>query len=432
MKYTTEKFEGLQELLKEIGSKTRDELEGKIIEFAYINRLAKEIGSTLKLDECLRILTDRIADLLSVERISLMLLDRETEELVIKMAKGLDDSVAEEVRLKPGEGIAGWIAKEGRPLLIADIEKDSRFAKRDGKYNTASLLSVPLKIEDRVIGVVNVNNKISKDIFKETDLNALVAISELASIAIENARLHEQLKICDDMKSNFISNVSHELRSPLSSIKESISLLLDEINGVLSPDQRKFLDLAKRNADRLSRLIDDLLDLSQIESGKVPMRRHNVNLIKTAQEVIDSFKLLAADKDVTLDLKSGSSSVKVWADSDKITQVISNLVDNAIKYSPKVSTVTVEVFTIGNIVEVGVVDNGIGISKEDTERLFDKFSRLEDAIHGEVKGTGLGLAIARELVHMHNGEIYVDSKPGEGSRFYFTLPKDLRNSRRKK
>ncbi|MBM3254027.1 MAG: GAF domain-containing protein [Candidatus Omnitrophica bacterium] len=426
MGYELEQFEGLRELLKDVSKKTREELEKKILEFACITQAARDINSTLKLEECLKILADRIADLLSVERVSLMLLDPKTRELVIKMAKGLDDSIAKQTKIKLGEGVAGWIAEEGKPLLITDIDKDPRFTKKDGGYSTNSLLSVPLKVKDKVIGVINVNNKITKDVFKEDDLGVLMAISELAAIAIENARLHEELKTLDNMKSNFIANVSHELRSPLASIKESVSLLLDEVSGALNSEQRRFLEIARKNIDRLSRLIDDLLDLAKIESGRTEMKRLFINIIMLVEDVINSFKVLAESKNIILGIKAASPVIKIWADPDKLTQAISNLLDNAIKYSPNGSSVTVEISDKGSIVEISVIDNGIGISKENIERLFDKFSRLEDAIQDRVKGTGLGLVITKELVQMHGGEIFVDSKPGEGSRFYFTLPKDLR------
>ncbi len=426
MKCDIERFEGLKALLNDVSTKTREELEAKILEFACIAQVAKDISSTLKLEECLKILADRIADLLSVERVSLMLLDSKSRELVIKIAKGLDESIAKQTKVRFGDGVAGWIAKEGKPLLITDIDKDPRFTKKDGGYNTNSLLSVPLKVKDRVIGVINVNNKTTKEVFKEDDLRVLMAVSELAAIAIENARLNEELKTLDNMKSNFISNVSHELRSPLASIKESVSLLLDEVSGTLNSEQRKFLEIAKKNIDRLARLIDDLLNLAKIESGKTEMRRLFINLVTIAEDVVNSFGVLAENKNIALGIKTDSSPIKIWVDPDKMTQIISNLVDNAIKYSPSGSSVTVELLDKGSFIEVGIIDNGVGISKENAERLFDKFTRLEDAIENRIKGTGLGLAITRELVELHSGKISVDSEPGKGSRFYFTLPKDLR------
>ncbi len=426
MELDIERFGSLKGFLQDVSEKSRDELEKKIIEFACINQLAKDVSSTLKLEECLRILADRIADLLSVERISLMLLDPGTRELVIKMSKGLDESIAKQVRIKLGEGVAGWIAKEGKPLLLTDIDKDHRFMKKGSGYKTNSLLSVPLKVKDKVIGVINVNNKANEGVFKEDDLNVLMAISELAAIAIENARLHEEVKALDNMKSNFISNVSHELRSPLTSIKESVSLLLDEVSGSLNADQKKYLEIAKRNIERLSRLIDDLLDLAKIESGKTDMRRLFINIVTIAEDAVSSFKVLAENKNITLGIRVNPTVIKVWADPDKLTQVLSNLIDNAIKYSPKDSSVMVEVIDKRGVVEVSVSDNGIGISQENLTRLFEKFNRLEDAIQNRVKGTGLGLAITKELIQLHGGEISVESKPEEGSRFYFTLPKDLR------
>ena len=412
-----------------IHKSNRKLLEKSLFEMTAAYRIGREASYIFDLDKCLKFLVDKIADLMSVEIVSIMLMDKYHEGLLIKIAKGLDNEITKQ-RVKVGQGIAGWIAKTGKPLLIKNIRKDLRFPRRNGKYYTDSLLSVPLKVHNRVIGVINVNNKVSRDVFKEPDLDMLQTVSNMAAAAIESARLQQEAEAKDKVKLDFISNVSHELKAPLSSIKESISLISDEITGSVNQKQRKFLELATQNIDRLSRLIDELLELAKVQSRITLMKRKLFDAVELIDKAIISLAPLGREKKVSLKSKLPEGEIKIWADPDKISQVLTNLIDNAIKYNKPGGSAEVGLEETDKFVKIYVSDTGIGIPKEAFERIFDKFQRIERCIKNEPQGAGIGLSITKDIAERHGGKISVESEIGKGSKFIVSLPKDLRRERR--
>ena len=171
-----------ERLHKEIASYSKQELERKLLELSIMFEVAQEVNSTLNLEEVLGLILERAGDILGVELVSLMLIEKETEELVIKVARGLAERIVKTTRVKMGENVSGWVAERGEPLLVSNIDEDPRFIKRDGeKYYNRSLLSVPLRAEGKVIGVINVNNKADKGVFNQDDLDLLIALSNQAS-----------------------------------------------------------------------------------------------------------------------------------------------------------------------------------------------------------------------------------------------------------
>ncbi|MCM8779820.1 MAG: GAF domain-containing sensor histidine kinase [Candidatus Omnitrophica bacterium] len=416
----------LKKLLDEIRRQNRRALERRLYDLTAAYNIGKEASSFFDLRKCLRILTDRIADLMSVEIISLMLMDKDSGALVVKLAKGLDKQIIRETKVKVGESIAGWIAKTGEPLLIKDITKDKRFPYWGGKYYTNSLLSVPLKIRDKVIGVINVNNKVTREVFKEEDLAVLKTIAELAAVAVENARLHEDARSLIKSKSDFVSHVSHELRAPLAAIRESVILLLDGITGNINENQRTFLELAKNNIERVGRLIDKLLDLARVESGKVSMKRSFFDIALLLESAVAAFTPLVKKKGLALNAMFSKRKIFIWGDMDKLFEVVTNLLDNAIKYNKSNGTIEVWLNDFKHEVKFYVRDTGVGIAKQDLKKIFRQFFRVGKPQENQAKGSGLGLYIAREIVAMHGGRIRVKSRLGEGSTFEVSLPKNLR------
>ena len=227
----------------------------------------------------------------------------------------------------------------------------------------------------------------------------------------------------DRMKSEFVSLVSHELRTPLTSIKGYIDLLMDGDAGELNEEQQEFLEIAKNNADRLVALINELLDVSRIESGKIELHRTALDLAGLISEVAQSLRPQIEAKGQHLILELNETLPTVLGDADRVTQILTNLLSNAYKYTPSVGTITVVVQAAEkDCVRVDVRDTGIGLSTEEQAKLFTKFFRARNRTTQEVGGTGLGLTITRSLVEMHGGVITVSSTPGEGSTFSFTLP----------
>jgi len=230
-------------------------------------------------------------------------------------------------------------------------------------------------------------------------------------------------KEVDKMKTEFISTVSHELRTPLTTMKEFASIISDEISGKLTKEQKEYIDIIKGNIDRLARLINDFLDISKIESGKLELKKMLVDVADLAKTTLSTLNPEADRKHIEVKALFPAIAMNVYADADKITQVFTNLISNAIKFTPEKGEITVEIKDAQKEIECSVTDTGKGIAPDDMGRLFTRFQQFGRVEGGGAKGTGLGLAISKELVEMHNGRIWVESKVGEGSKFIFTLPK---------
>ncbi len=241
------------------------------------------------------------------------------------------------------------------------------------------------------------------------------------NLALEKA--NEELKKLDQLKSDFIASVSHDIRTPLNSIQESIALILDGIVNVDDERGKLVLEIAKRSIAHLTSMINDLLDFSKLEAGKVKLHIQPSDIQSLINEVLDSIRSLAEKKKINLLFKPATDFPKINCDPERLIQVFTNLVGNAIKFTPECGNVTVEAKTaLNDQVHITVADTGIGIAKDDLERIFDRFEQVKGASPHEYKGTGLGLSISRELVKMHGGKIWVESEIGKGSRFIVSLP----------
>ncbi|MCK5260212.1 MAG: HAMP domain-containing protein [Candidatus Omnitrophica bacterium] len=229
-------------------------------------------------------------------------------------------------------------------------------------------------------------------------------------------------KEVDAMKTEFISMVSHELRTPLSITKEGLNLILDKVAGDITEKQEMILKAAKDNMDRLARLINNVLDVSKMEAGKMETIKERLNIVQLAEQVMATFAMKAKEKDIDLRVRFSGKNIDVFADRDKMIQVFTNLVNNALKFTLE-GSIEISGKIQGDCVECVVADTGIGISKKDLARTFVKFQQFgRDPGSGE-KGTGLGLTIARGIVEMHDGKIWVESEIGVGTKFILTLPK---------
>jgi signal transduction histidine kinase len=235
--------------------------------------------------------------------------------------------------------------------------------------------------------------------------------------------LNRKLKAMYEMQKEFTSTVSHELRTPLASIKMAVDIVMSGTSGDISPDQEKFLGKAKSNVDRLNRLINDILDLTKLESGKTVLQIEENDMNLLLQEVVNLQEALAREKGLYLKISVNSKLPPFPFDKDKLNQVFSNLVSNAIKFTEQGGmTISVGYRPEHNTAEVCIKDTGTGIPEDDIPKLFQKFQQLGDPEKRQTGGTGLGLAICKEIISQHGGKIWVESKLGEGSAFYFILP----------
>jgi PAS domain S-box-containing protein len=276
-----------------------------------------------------------------------------------------------------------------------------RRIRKDGIIIEASLAVSPIKDkDDNVIGFLH-----------------------LARDVTEKKRYEQRLKELDKMKSAFVSNVSHELRTPLTAIKASADNMLDRLIGDLNGKQVGYLTRIKSNSDRLARLINDLLDLSTIEAGKIDLRPTNLPLVTLVKEAAESLRTVAAEKLINLTVMSADPGVIAWADRDKVIQVLMNLIGNALKFTPTGGKVTIAVAKNSAAwIQISVTDTGPGIPAEEVNKVFGRFYQIGQAGTQKTQGTGLGLAISKALVEMHGGKIWVESEAGKGSTFSFTLP----------
>ena len=249
---------------------------------------------------------------------------------------------------------------------------------------------------------------------KDKNSNTIGIIESFSDIT-ERTRIEK-------LKDEFISTVSHELRTPLSITKEGISLVLDKIPGPVNEQQAKILTVSKNNVDRLARIINSLLDISRIESGKIEVRKEAFEVISVIRQVLAAFELKTKEKSLTLRADLPKEGIIIHGDMDAITQVLTNLIGNSYKFTGK-GFIEVKAKDKGDAVEISVADTGIGIAKENIPKLFNKFQQFGRVTGPGEKGTGLGLAIAKGIVTAHKGRIWAESESGKGTKITFTLPK---------
>jgi signal transduction histidine kinase len=308
-----------------------------------------------------------------------------------------------------------------------------------------SFVSAPLISHQRILGYLSGDKGHSR--CTQEDLDLLVTIASHVAVAIDNARTYldletlaqrleqrvvertedlqaanERLQELDQLKSAFVSIVSHELRTPMTSIKGLVENMMDGLTGTLNERQSFYLSRVKHNIERLTRMINDLLDLSRIEAGKMELQSSPVNLGSLAREVVELLQPLAEERHLTFLTRIIDPIPLIQADRDKLIQVLTNLIMNAIKFTEPSGTVTIEVCQQEDgFVRTCIQDTGCGIPLDEQQTIFERFYRGQ-AADIKNRGAGLGLAITKSLVELHGGRIWVTSKPGEGSRFSFTIP----------
>jgi len=331
----------------------------------------------------------------------------EQEQLISwnKFTENLLDMDREDLHLRPMRSL--YPPEEWEKIRAYDIRHkrmqhplvETRMIKKDGRIIEVDIsLSVLKNPEDEIIGSIGIIRDIT-----------------------ERKKAEEALKETMEMKSQFISTVSHELRTPLASMKEGIAIVLDEVAGKLNGKQKKFLGIAKRNVDRLQVLISDVLDFQKIEAGGMKLDIQSNNIEEVVSEVYETMALYAEKNEVELSLEFAEELPKAKFDRAKITQVIANLISNAIKFTPEKGRISVSIQHQSEELIITVSDTGMGIPKEALPKIFERFYRI-DRPGKKIQGTGLGLAIAHKIVMMHSGRIEVESEVDRGTVFNVFLP----------
>ena len=243
---------------------------------------------------------------------------------------------------------------------------------------------------------------------------------EIAAKKVELEAANRKLQQLDKIKSDFVANVAHEFRTPLMIIKGNVDIVNKGGLGPVAPTQKEMLDSAINIVNRLSRLVNDLLDISKIESGKMELKKEPIEMNKIIEENLEIFDKIIKDKKQILQKDLARDLPKIGADKDKVTQVFVNLLSNAIKYTPEFKNIMIKTVNLEKEIMVEISDTGEGLAPDNLDKIFDKFIRVTAE---KKEGTGLGLPIAKDIVSLHNGRIWVKSELGKGSQFYFTLPK---------
>jgi signal transduction histidine kinase len=360
----------------------------------------------LELDELLEVLLPRIRDILVADTCAVLLLDRETDELVARAALGIEEEVAAGVRIPMGGGFAGRIAATRKPVIIDDLATFPVLNPILREKGIQSMLGVPLLVGDAAIGVMHVGSLIRRR-FSDDNVELLQLVAQRVALAIERAQLHEQTRQFDQLKLNFVAIASHELRTPATSIYGALTTLVKRAE-LPAETRDQLISMAYEQSDRMRRLIEQLLDLSRLDARAIRVVTRPVVLASVLAEIVAGAvpQGPAIDVDVSPDLA-------VVADPLVLERIVTNLVTNAVRHGA--SPIRVSAERKETSLRIQVDDSGPGVPVDLQEGLFDRFTRADSGI-----GSGLGLAIARAYAQAAGGELFYR----EGARFEVILPQE--------
>lgn len=400
-------------------------------EMQTLQEFAEKISASLDLHEVLDTIVLTLKSALGCRGVSLALLTPGTQILEIRAAAGIKARWKREAKLKLGEGISGQVAASAKSIYVPDTHEYPNFIFFDKAVR--SLLCVPLTIQDRVTGTLTVDN-IIPDAFTQDDEGLLMIAAAQAAIAIDNAQLYEQLKErarklegayhelqeADRIKEELVQNVSHELRTPLTFIKGYVELLLEEDMGPINERQRESLAIVAEKTNSVTRLVSDIIFLEQIERESLELGE--LRMVQIAQLALQGCEVTAVAAGIHLHLNAEPNLPTALGDKDRVSQVLDNLLGNAIKFSPNGGSITISLNQQGESIFVRVSDTGIGIPAEQVTRIFERFYQVDGSATRQFGGAGVGLAIVKRIVEAHGGRVWVESEVGQGSTFCFTLP----------
>jgi signal transduction histidine kinase len=395
--------------------------------------LSKRMSAILNFNELVETLVHGLVSGIPLSHATLMIFDGPTNCFIAYREETTMDEGAGVERIRGDSPIVQWLMGTEGLLVKEEAKLNPRIARyfeaAEGELEAinASLI-VPLRIENKLNGILLLGEKLSGEIFDAQELDVLTLLSNQAAISLENARLYEGLSTSNvrlmeasRLKSQFLANMSHELRTPLNSIIGFSKVLLNRLDGELTERQEAYIRSVHNSSRHLLELINGILDFSRIEAGKFEMRPETVDLHDLVEECIESSLPLVRDKRLKLEKDIPVELPAIQADRTRIKQVLINLISNAIKFTAA-GRVLVRVRPEPEALHVTVADTGIGISQSDLQRLFEPFQRLDNPLAQQADGTGLGLAISKKFIELHRGRIWAESRENHGSTFHFTLP----------
>jgi signal transduction histidine kinase len=420
-------------LFKELESRT-NELTRSVGELKALGEVGQAVSSTLDLETVLRTIVSRATTLAGVEGGAIYEYDETTEEFDLRAVDRYADDLVEVLRsrrIRKGEGAVGRLAVVLEPVQVRDITDESIYQSGVReiliRLGYRSLLAVPLLRENHLLGGLVVNRN-SPGEFAPEVIELLKTFATQSALAIQNARLFReiedksrQLEVASQHKSEFLANMSHELRTPLNAIIGFSEVLAERMFGEINEKQAEYLSDILESGQHLLSLINDILDLSKIEAGRMELEPADFDLPSAIGNALSLVKERAHRRGITLERTLDERLGMIYADERKVKQVLLNLLSNALKFTPEGGQIGVRTELRDGTAQISVTDTGVGIAPEDQEAVFEEFRQVGTAAKN-VEGTGLGLAISRKFIELHGGRIWIKSQVGTGSTFTFTLP----------
>lgn len=403
----------------------RSSLKQRDDQLDALGKITEKIGTGLYLDEALESIYSSFRHLLEFKRIGLALIEPDQKHVKLRWCL----SNTHNQRLFEGhttlleQSSLNNIIKSSEPLIISDLED---YLKKNPKSETTRLMieegmkshfSYPLQIENRIIGFLFFSsNKI--DAFKEKHITLFKHVARELSIIVQKTLLAE----LNERRHEFLGKVVHDLKSPIAIIKGYTDLLVEELPGKLNEQQLSMLITIQNNTKKMLNLVNDLLDVSAIESGNLDIVLKDTDLGELLKNIQQTNIILAHNKSIILNLNLDSKLPKIRIDPSRMTQVMDNLISNAIKFSHANTTITISAKTSSNEIHITVEDQGQGIPYSEIPHLFEKFAKISVRPTGGEKSTGLGLSIVEQIVQAHDGHVEVESEVGQGTTFTIILP----------
>jgi two-component system, NtrC family, sensor kinase len=421
-------------LLTELHARTA-ELTQSVGELRALGEVGQVISSTLDLQTVLSTIVTRATQLAGADAGIIYEYDAEREVFEPRATAHLEPEIVEVLVTAPvrkGEGATGQLAISPEAVQLPDIHGGSLPSlhhARDAfvRAGYRALLAVPLLREDHLIGGLTVVRKLPGEFPRET-VELLQTFATQSALAVQNARLFReiqdksrQLEAASQHKSEFLANMSHELRTPLNAIIGFSEVLSEKMFGELNEKQEEYSKDIHASGQHLLSLINDILDLSKIEAGRMELELTDFHLPTALDSALTLVRERAGRRGIALQMNVDSRLGQIQADERKVRQVVLNLLSNAIKFTPEGGRIQVEATPKDGSVEISVSDTGVGIASEDQEAVFEEFRQVGTA-DKKVEGTGLGLTLCRKFIELHGGRIWVKSQVGVGSTFTFTIP----------
>ncbi len=407
---------------------TDDVLQQRVTELSLLQQMDRDLSTTLALEPIIERALDWTLRICEGTAGALALVDEEGN-LQLRAVRGYDasfslDSVDSQTLQ---ESLTGQVWANGEPYISNNVHAEDIYVA--GAFNTLSQMSLPIHYKQQVLGALTIERD-CYDAFDDEDLETASRVVVHASSAIANALLYEQVNAANNAKSEFVSMVSHELKNPMAAMRGYTDLLLAGTMGAVNEQQQSFLRTIRQSIRRMDQLIQDLTDISRIETGKLYVKLAPMAFAPVVSEAVQTTQGAFVEKNIELHLSLGADLPMVMGDQQRLVQVMTNLLSNACKYSPAGSHAYITVTTHyeqgtgrqAGLLTCEVRDTGYGIAEEDREKLFTKFFRSADENIRQSPGTGLGLSITKGIIDLHGGEIRCESEVGQGTSFIFTIP----------